>query len=89
MQGARYYDVRHLTGAVTHIDIDNTVVESTGTSYFDTAVIRVLGNSGWGILTVDNYSGIKGRDFDEVARLTLGKKPDKLSEALRKFRQRN
>jgi TldD protein len=66
MQGARYYDVRHLTGAVTHIDIDNTVVESAGTSYFDTAIIRVLGTSGWGILTVDNYSGIRGREFDDL-----------------------
>lgn len=71
MQGIRYYDVRHLTGAVTHIDIDNTVVESAGTSYFDTAVIRVLGSSGWGIFTVDTYSKIKGRNFNELLDSTL------------------
>jgi len=66
MQDVRYYDVRHLTGALTHIDIDNTVVESAGTSYFDTAVIRALGPFGWGILTIDNYTGKKGGSFDDL-----------------------
>ncbi len=71
MQDVRYYDVRHLTGALTHIDIDNTVVESAGTSYFDTAVIRALGSFGWGILTIDNYTGQKGRYFDDLLASAL------------------
>ena len=33
LPGVRYYDVRQVTGQVTHIDIDNGVVESAGTSF--------------------------------------------------------
>jgi len=51
----KYYDIRHVSGISTHIDIDNSVVESAGSSFFDTAVIRVLGRTGWGVLTVDNF----------------------------------
>ena len=53
----RYYDVRHVAGESTHIDIDNGVVESASSSLFDRAVVRVLGSSGWGVVSVDNYSG--------------------------------
>ncbi len=60
----RYYDVRHVTGQTTHIDIDNSVIESAGTSFFSTAVVRVLGPSGWGILTIDNYTSPEGREFE-------------------------
>ena len=42
MPGVKYYDLRHVTGQVTHIDIDNGVVESAGTSFFNKAVLRVL-----------------------------------------------
>ncbi len=55
MHGIRYYDLRHVTGQVTHIDIDNGVVESAGTSFFNKAVIRVLSRTGWGVLQIDNY----------------------------------
>ncbi len=70
-KGIRYYDVRHVTGDATHIDIDNSVIESAGTSFFSTAVIRVLGQSGWGILTIDNYSDPRGRDFDALLHSAL------------------
>jgi TldD protein len=63
MPGSRYYDMRHVTGQVTHIDIDNGVVESAGTSFFSKAVIRVLGPRGWGILQVDNYIPCTGKKF--------------------------
>lgn len=53
----RYYDVRHVAGESTNIDIDNGVVESATTSLFDRAVVRVLGPAGWGVVSVDNYSG--------------------------------
>jgi TldD protein len=62
----RYYDVRHVKGQTTHIDIDNSVIESAGTSFFSTAVVRVLGSSGWGILTIDNYSSPEGREFESL-----------------------
>ncbi len=34
MSGVKYYDLRHVTGQVTHIDIDNGVVESAGNFLF-------------------------------------------------------
>ncbi len=49
----RYYDLRHVAGHATLIDIDNGVVESAGTSFFNKAVVRVLGPHGWGILEAD------------------------------------
>lgn len=64
MEEIRYFDVRHVTGTVTHVDIDNTRVESAGTSYVDRAILRVLGPRGWGILAVDSYSRPEGRDFE-------------------------
>jgi TldD protein len=68
MQGVRYYDLRHVTGQVTHIDIDNRVVESAGTSFFNKAVIRVLYKTGWGVLQIDNYTPCHGRKFDALIR---------------------
>ena len=66
MAGITYYDLRHVTGQVTHIDIDNGVVESGGTSFFNKAVFRVLNNAGWGILQIDNYTPVHGKKFDEL-----------------------
>jgi TldD protein len=48
----RYYDIRRVTGEVTQVDIDNGRVEQAGTSYYDKATVRVLGDLGWGILSV-------------------------------------
>jgi len=66
MPGVHYYDLRHVTGQVTHIDIDNGVVESAGTSFFNKAVIRVLHKTGWGMLQIDNYTPCTGKKFDEI-----------------------
>jgi TldD protein len=66
MPGVKYYDLRHVTGQVTHIDIDNSVVESAGTSFFNKAVLRVLDRAGWGILQIDNYTPCTGRKFEEL-----------------------
>ena len=63
MPGSRYYDLRHVIGQVTHIDIDNGIIESAGTSFFSKAVIRVLGPHGWGILQIDNYTDPTGKKF--------------------------
>jgi len=77
LPGVRYYDVRQVTGQVTHIDIDNGVVESAGTSFFNKAVVRVLGQRGWGILQVDNYTPGSKKKFaallasaEKLARIT-------------------
>ncbi|HON81744.1 MAG TPA: TldD/PmbA family protein [Methanoregulaceae archaeon] len=69
MPGVRYYDIRHVQGQVTHIDIDNGVCESAASSFFDHAVIRALSRQGWGILTVD--------DFQEVRRNEIGSLVDR------------
>ncbi len=66
MPGIQYYDLRHVTGQVTHIDIDNGIVESGGTSFFNKAVIRVLSGTGWGILQIDNYTPCTGKKFDKI-----------------------
>jgi TldD protein len=68
MSRIRYYDIRHLTGEQTHIDLDNTVVESAGTSFFNQSVIRVLGPDGWGILTLDNYQRPRGNDLEALIK---------------------
>ena len=66
MPKIHYFDLRHVTGQVTHIDIDNNVVESAGTSYFNKAVIRVLHKTGWGVLLIDNYKPCHGKKFDAL-----------------------
>jgi TldD protein len=66
MHGISYYDLRHVTGEVTHIDIDNGVVESAGTSFFNKAILRVLCKTGWGVLQIDNYTPCTGTKFDEL-----------------------
>ncbi len=66
MPEIQYYDLRHVTGQVTHIDIDNGVVESAGTSFFNKAVIRVLSTTGWGVLQIDNYTPCSGKKFESL-----------------------
>jgi len=64
--GIRYYDLRHVTGQSTLIDIDNGIVESAGTSFFNRAILRVLGSRGWGILQIDNFSPVSTKKFNEM-----------------------
>ena len=72
MHGISYYDLRHVTGQVTHIDIDNGVVESGGTSFFSKAVLRVLAGAGWGVLQIDNYTPVTGKKFDALLQEASG-----------------
>jgi len=66
MAGIRYYDIRHVKGAISHIDIENSRVEAAGTTFLDRAVIRVLGPKGWGILTVDRFDRPRGKKFEDL-----------------------
>jgi len=66
--GVRYYDLRHVTGYTTLIDIDNGIVESAGTSFFNKAIVRVLGPHGWGIIEVDNYDPDKKQHLNDLIR---------------------
>jgi TldD protein len=68
MAEPRYYDIRCVRGEITQIDIDNGVVESAGTSFFDIAVVRVLGPRGWGILVRDHVDIDSKRDRDDLIR---------------------
>jgi TldD protein len=52
MADPRYYDIRRVCGEVTQVDIDNGKVEQAGTSFYDKATVRVLGDLGWGVLSV-------------------------------------
>jgi TldD protein len=72
MEAPRYYDIRHVTGESTHIDIDNGIVESAGTGYFDKAVLRVLGRTGWGILAIDNFSSFSQHDLEQGIEEAMG-----------------
>ncbi len=80
MADVRYYDIRSVRGETTQIDIDNGVVESAGTSFFDKAVVRVLGPKGWGILTRDHVDIDSKRELDGLvaaaARLAAVTKDD-------------
>jgi TldD protein len=60
MEEPRYFDIRHVAGESTQIEIDNGVVETATTAFVDRAVIRALGNTGWGVVIVDNFSAKKG-----------------------------
>lgn len=66
----RYYDIRRVTGEVTQIDIDNGKVEQAGSSFFDKAVIRVLGEKGWGVFSVSgeeaDYEKLPDRLINEA-----------------------
>ncbi|WP_292519010.1 TldD/PmbA family protein [Methanoculleus sp.] len=66
MPDVRYYDIRCVRGEITQVDIDNGVVESAGTSFFDKAVIRVLGPQGWGILTRDHVEIDSKREVTDL-----------------------
>ena len=48
----RYYDIRRVKGEITQVDIDNGRVEQAGTSFYDKATVRVLGDLGWGVLSL-------------------------------------
>ena len=66
MVDVRYYDIRCVRGEITLVDIDNGVIESAGTSFFDKAVIRALGPKGWGVLTRDHVDIDSRRDLDTL-----------------------
>lgn len=72
MAEARYFDIRHVTGTVTHVDMDNARVESAGIVFLDRAILRVLGPRGWGILAIDHYTRPGGKKFEELVRRAAG-----------------
>ncbi|MDD1673415.1 MAG: TldD/PmbA family protein [Methanomicrobiales archaeon] len=70
----RYHDLRQVKGYQTHIDVDNGVVESTGTSFFDETVIRALGPKGWGVVILDSFdpdAGNMEHAIEEASALAL------------------
>lgn len=72
MDGVRYFDIRHVKGRSTHIDIDNGVVESAGESFFDHAVVRALTGKGYGILLVDNFHETTPSQVEDLVSQAAG-----------------
>ena len=66
LPGIRFSDVRCVRATSTHIDIDNGVVESAGTSFSDTALVRVLGPLGWGMISVNNLDTSSKKELDRI-----------------------
>ena len=48
MDPIRYYDIRYVRGNSTTIVVENGSVESAGSNFFGKALVRVLGEHGWG-----------------------------------------
>nr|WP_317136426.1 TldD/PmbA family protein [Methanoplanus sp. FWC-SCC4]WOF16979.1 TldD/PmbA family protein [Methanoplanus sp. FWC-SCC4] len=65
MEEPAFYDIRHVSGSSTHIEIDNSIVESASVSFVDTATLRVLGRKGWGVAIIENYSMKSQKEIDE------------------------
>ncbi|MBO5431785.1 TldD/PmbA family protein, partial [Methanocorpusculum sp.] len=55
MDKVRYYDIRCVNGDTTSIQIENGSVENAGSSYYGKALIRVLGENGWGYCCVSPF----------------------------------
>jgi TldD protein len=66
LPGVRFYDVRCVRATATHVDIDNGVVESAGTSFSDAALVRVLGPRGWGMVSVNSLDPSSRKELDRV-----------------------
>ncbi|HMA04937.1 MAG TPA: TldD/PmbA family protein [Methanomicrobiales archaeon] len=64
--GIRFYDVRCVRATATHVDVDNGVVESAGTSFSDSALVRVLGPLGWGMISVNNLDLSGKKELDRI-----------------------
>lgn len=55
MPEPRYFDVRRVRGRTTQIEIENGAVESSGISFSDESIVRVLGANGWGTVSSENF----------------------------------
>lgn len=71
MEEPGYYDIRHVKGVITNIEIDNGVVESATDSFSDTAILRVLGDKGWGIASIENFGSKTKKEIDEYISVAL------------------
>ncbi|MBP2133604.1 TldD protein [Methanomicrobium sp. W14] len=71
MEEPEYYDISHVKGISTHIEIDNGIVESATNSFSDTAVMRVLGKRGWGVVTIENFTGRSEKEIKEYIALAM------------------
>ena len=55
MDKIRYYDIRCVNGDTTSIQIENGEIENAGSSYYGKALVRVLGENGWGYCWVSPF----------------------------------
>ena len=75
MDKIRYYDIRCVNGDTTSIQIENGVIENAGSSYYGKALVRVLGESGWGFCCVSPFDMVVVmahiEAFESVARAAM------------------
>ncbi|MDD3407150.1 MAG: TldD/PmbA family protein [Methanomicrobium sp.] len=71
MEEPCYYDIRHVRGVSTTIEIDNSVVESAADSFFDVAILRVLNRRGWGVVSIENFGAKSKKEIDEYIALAM------------------
>ena len=73
MDTVRYYDIRLVNGSTVSIRSENGAVENAGTSYYGKALIRVLGEKGWGYACVSPFDmddeKAKREAIDRAAKL--------------------
>ncbi len=55
MDTIRYYDIRCVNGNSTSIQIENGSIENAGSTYYGKALVRVLGEHGWGYCCVSPF----------------------------------
>ena len=77
MDQIRYYDIRYVRGNSTTITVENGDLESAGSNFFGKALIRVLGEHGWGYYCASPFDPDDARAKEEyinraarAARLT-------------------
>lgn len=55
MEKIRYYDIRSVTGKKVSINTENEEIEKSGATYFKKALVRVLGENGWGYCCISGF----------------------------------
>ncbi|HJJ47661.1 MAG TPA: TldD/PmbA family protein [Methanocorpusculum sp.] len=55
MDSIRYYDIRFVRGETVSITSENGKIENAGSSFYGKALVRVLGENGWGYYCASSF----------------------------------
>lgn len=67
MENIRYYDIRFVRGETVSIGVENGKIENAGSSFYGKALIRVLGDHGWGYCCASSFD----MDDEKTKRLYI------------------